>query len=114
MGCCVNNLGRYSHNEIVDTYVMVPIDGLYKAYMTAANGNTFVLNKELDAGQTLKFDIGELNESMLYDFTIQKPDGTNIVVNACETFRLQTIINTQIDGCNPCSTDADSGNYYGY
>lgn len=112
MGCCVNNLGRYSHNKEIDTFIMISETGTYGAHMEAANGNTFVLEKAINAGQTLKFSIGELNESMVYKFTIQKPDGTNLAVNDCEFFKLQTIINTQLDGCPDLCDDSDDTNGY--
>lgn len=112
MECCVNNLGRYSHNKPIDTFIMVSEDGTYTLLMEAANGNRFALEKELEAGQTITFNIGELNESMIYKFTIQKPDGTNLIVNNCDNFKLQTIINTQINGCPDLCDDSDDTNGY--
>ena len=113
MNCCVNNLGRFSHNQVLDTGLLMPDEGDYNIHLEAANGNTFVLTKSLDGTETLKFEIGELNEQMVYTFTIQKPDGTNFSLNVCEKFKLQTLINTQINGCaNPCDDSDDTSNYY--
>lgn len=113
MSCCVNNLGRYSHNKEIDTFIVVSEDGTYDVHIEEASGNTFVLSKELDAGQTIKFLVGELNESMVHKFTIQKPDGSNLFVNDCDNFKLQTIINTQLDGCHdPCEDSDDTDGYY--
>lgn len=113
MGCCVNNLGRYSHNKEIDTFIMMPDAGTYYVHMEAASGNTFVLDKAVNAAETIKFNVGELNESMIYKFTIQQEDGTNFKVNNCEFFKLQTIINTQIDGCpDLCDDSDDTSGYY--
>jgi len=49
---------------------------------------------------------------MVYNFKVGQPDGTNFKKDDCENFRLQTIINTQLDGCsNPC--DGTGADYYG-
>jgi hypothetical protein len=105
--CCSNNLGRFPHNQIIDTGIVTTITGTHIVRLAAANGNTFELRKEIEEPETIKFEIGELNESMEYTFTIEKPDGTFISVSNCETFKLKTIINTQIDGCTNSCDDAD-------
>ncbi|WP_282787174.1 hypothetical protein [Flavobacterium croceum] len=111
MDCCVNNLGRYPHNKEIDTYLVATEAGEHTLYLTDAKGNTFELIKDVETGETIKIAIGELNENMVYNFTIDKPSGTKISVNDCETFQLKTIINTQINGCtNPCETTS-GGSY---
>lgn len=111
MDCCINNLGRYPHNKEIDTFILATESGTHILYLTDAKGNTFELNKEVEIGEKIKIGIGELNENMLYQFTIQKPSGAYISVNDCEKFQLKTIINTQINGCNNTCDDTPSGSY---
>ncbi len=110
--CCFNNLGRFPHNQIIDLGLLTDQTGVYILRMEAANGNTFELRKEVDEPQNLTIEIGELNENMEYKFTVEKPDGEFISVENCETFKLKTIINTQIDGCTSSCDDTDDVSPY--
>ena len=110
--CCSNNLGRFPHNKQIDTALLVSDLGVYILRFRGSDNNTFELEKTIEAPETLKIEIGELNENMTYTFTVEKPDGTLLSLNDCETFKLQTIINNQINGCsNPCD-DSDDSEYY--
>lgn len=112
MDCCINDLGRFPHNEIINTGIIAAQVGDHFLYMNAPTGGTFTLVKNLAIGEALTIAIGQLNESMIYNFKVAQPDGALISVADCENFRLQTIINSQIDGCsNPC--DASGPAYYG-
>lgn len=112
MDCCINDLGRFPHNEIINTGIVATQIGDHFLYMNSATGGTFTLVKNVAIGEEITIAIGQLNESMTYNFKVGQPDGTLISVDDCENFKLQTIINSQIDGCsNPC--DADSPTYYG-
>lgn len=111
MDCCINDLGRFSHNLKIETGLITTQAGEHYLFMNAATGGTFTLTKSLAIGEQITFDIGQLNESMIYNFKVSQPDGTNFKKDDCENFRLQTIINTQIDGCNnPCETTS-GGSY---
>lgn len=112
--CCINPLGKYPHNEIINTGIQAEQAGIFVFYMTGANGNTFNIRKRFELGEELTIAIGLLNENMTYSFRIGQPDETMITIDDCDKFSLTTIINTQIDGCtNPCDADDDSEvNYY--
>ena len=86
--------------------------GDYKLFFTAANGNTFMLVKNLEEAGTLRIAVGDLNESMVYEFTITKPDGKPSELNGCAVFKLTTIINTQINGCDDACSDTVSAGPY--
>ena len=86
--------------------------GIYIFYLISANGNTFSLKFEFEVGDKLTIPIGKLNENMVYKFTIEKPSGEFITQNDCEKFKIQTIINTQIDGCSNNCDDTDTPNGY--
>ena len=45
--------------------------------MNAATGGTFTLTKSLGVGEEITIEIGQLNESMVYNFKVGQPDGTN-------------------------------------
>lgn len=112
MDCCINDLGRFSHNLKIETGLLAEQIGEHYLFMNAATGGTFTLTKSLAIGEEITIEIGQLNESMVYNFKVGQPDGTNFSKDDCENFRLQTIINTQLDGCsNPC--DATGAEYYG-
>jgi len=110
--CCSNNLGRFPHNKQIDTAIMVSDLGDYILRFRGSDNSTFELIKTIEEPGTLNVEIGELNENMTYTFTVEKPDTTLISLNECETFKLTTIINTQLDGCsNPCDNTDDSEIY---
>ena len=112
MDCCINDLGRFSHNLKIETGLIAAQAGEHYLFMNAATGGTFTLTKSLGVGEEITIEIGQLNESMVYNFKIGQPDGTNLEKDTCENFRLQTIINSQLDGCsNPC--DGTGADYYG-
>lgn len=112
MDCCINDLGRFSHNLKIETGLIATQAGEHYLFMNAATGGTFTLTKSLAIGEEITIEIGQLNESMVYNFKVGQPDGTNFSKDDCENFRLQTIINSQLDGCNnPC--DDNSTDYYG-
>lgn len=111
MECCVNDLGRFSHNEPINTGIQTPQAGDHLLMMVAASGATFALKKNLSTGDDITFNIGDLNETMAYTFKIRLPDGTDYEENDCTTFGIQTLLNSNIDGCsNDC--DDDTNNYY--
>jgi len=112
MDCCINDLGRFSHNLKIETGVLAAQVGEHYLFMNSATGGTFTLTKSLAIGEEITIEIGQLNESMVYNFKVGQPDGTNLKVDDCENFRLQTIINSQLDGCSdPC--DDNTTPYYG-
>lgn len=115
MNCCLIKLGVFPHNAVINTGIIATQVGDHLLYMEAASSNKFILTKALQVGDEIKFDIGQLNESMAYNFKVEQPDGTLITQNTCENFNLITIINTQINDCpDNCNPDPDSNNYYGY
>lgn len=109
--CCSNNLGKFPHNKPIDTSILLE-PGNYEILMEGANDDQFVIEKEIESSETLKFDIGELNENMTYKFQIRKEDDTFITVNDCTVFKLKTFINTKIDGCTDNCDDADDNGSY--
>lgn len=109
--CCSNNLGKFPHNKPVDTGILLD-PGTYTILIEGANDDIFELEKEIEAGEKLIFDIGELNENMIYKFQIRKEDDSLYTLNNCTIFKLKTFINTKIDGCTDNCDDADDNGTY--
>jgi hypothetical protein len=114
MECCLNNLGKYPHNKEINTNITAPATGDYVFYFTTSNSNNFSLTINFEVGDKLIIPVSTLNESMVHTFRIEKPDGNFITQNECDVFGLQTIINTQIDGCSNSCDDTDTTTDYGY
>jgi len=112
MDCCLNDLGKFPHNESLNLGITADQDGDFIFYMISPTGGHFNLKYPFTTGEDLIIPIGALNESMTYKFKIEKPDGSFVSVDTCENFQLITIINTQLNGCND-SCDANPASYYG-
>lgn len=70
MDCCINDLGRFSHNLKIETGLIATQAGEHYLFMNAATGGTFTLTKSLGVGEEITIEIGQLNESMVYNFKI--------------------------------------------
>lgn len=113
INCCSNNLGRFVHNKEINTGIMVSELGNYILRLRSSDNNTFELIRKIETPDTIRISVGELNENMIYTFTLENPSGNLVKLNDCENFKLQTILNTQINGCvNPCNDSDDTSNYY--
>lgn len=102
MACksCENNLGEFPHNEDISLPddLLAPDNGNYVVRLV--NGMSVrYLKQEKEAGDGFTIPKGTLNEEMIYEFTIIKPDGTNLQYEECENFKLKTFIAT-----GPCGT----------
>jgi hypothetical protein len=94
MECCKNDIGKFPHNEAINTGIVVPVYGTYEIELSAMNFTTFKLKQKYGAGDTIIIPQGTLCEDFLYNFTVKKPDGTFLQVNSCENFILKTYIST--------------------
>lgn len=112
MDCCINDLGKFPHNEPINLGITAPQDGEFIFYMISPTGGRFNLKYNFLTGEDLIIPIETLNESMAYKFKIEQPDGVLMTKDTCENFQLTTIINTQQNGCND-TCDADPASYYG-
>lgn len=98
MACCKNDLGAFPHNEDIDTGVITDQSGVHIVHLQFG-GAIHRKTISLVSGQTVKIN-RPFNENFIYTFTIQKPDGTLLSVDACTTFVLQTYIALS-DACSP-------------
>lgn len=112
MNCCKTYLGQFFHNADINTGLVADFDGTY-IFLFEFNGTIVSVKVEdVEAGDDLIVPQGQLNESYLYNFTIQDPNG-DLVLNPdddCPNFSLKTIINinSECNG-NPCN-DPDPNN----
>lgn len=113
MNCCFNYIGKFPHNKQINTGLIADAAGEYILELTSAGGNSFELTKNFEIGNDITIEIGELNEMMSYDLKVKKPDLSYFETDNCDIYRLQTFINTQLDGCTePCDDNSDSPSYY--
>lgn len=114
MDCCNNFLGNYPHNADIDSGIVVPSSGTFKfkfKYLGAIIEKliTVIFDEYIDQNFIIPND---LNANFLYEFTIEKPDGSLLSVNSCTDFSLKTYIN--ITDCDStCDAESDSV-YLGY
>lgn len=93
MSCCVNDLGSFPHNRVIDTGLDAESAGLHELRFQGANFVKFSKFLNLGTGNDITIPVGTLNEDFVYNFEVIKPDGSKVSVDDCTTFSLQTFIN---------------------
>lgn len=102
MSCCNNYLGKFPHNEDINTGIIANATGefIFK-FDYLGNGFEIIVDGIID--EPLIIPSGQLNENFTYRFIIVDPNGDNMEIYDCEDFSLKTFINTNI--CNDvCDT----------
>lgn len=93
MSCCVNDLGSFPHNRVIDTGLDAVAAGIYELRFTGANFTKFSKFLNLGAGDDIEIPVGILNEDFTYNFEVIQPDLTKMEVDDCTTFGIQVFIN---------------------
>lgn len=99
MSCCNNYLGKFPHNQDIDTGIIANATGEF-IFKFDYLGVVFRLIIDGQIDESLIIPAGRLNENFTYHFTIEDPSGNNIEIYDCEDFTLKTIVNI-----TPCNDD---------
>lgn len=105
MSCCNNYIGKFAHNEDIQTGIIANATGefIFK-FDYLGNGFNIVVDGVVDEELVIPF--GTLNENFTYHFTVEDPNGDNLEIYDCEDFSLKTFINL-----TPCLNVCDTSVY---
>lgn len=101
--CCKKDLGRFPHNEDIDTTLTASMDGEYEFFFSGINGTEFSIKATFETGDALVIPKNKLNEDMLYKVQVKDPNGDLIETDDCPNYLITTYIKTQ--ECNTCDEE---------
>jgi len=98
MECCKKDLGKFPHNQNIDTGLIAAKTGTHEFQFSAANFTEFSYKKYFTIGDKIIIPKKVLNEDFIYNFQIKQPDGTLFVApfgdGGCENLVLRTYVST--------------------
>lgn len=101
--CCNNELGRFPHNEDINTGIKAVQNGYHVLRFMAPNFTWFTLTYYYFANADIIIPKGKLNESFLYTMKILQPDDTYLETDDCDNYTFTTFINTK--ACGTCDDE---------
>lgn len=98
MDCCKTNLGKFPHNQNIDTGLVATQAGTHEFQFSAANFTELSYKKYFGIGDKIIIPKKVLNEDFVYSFVIKQPDGVTFKQDVdgvpCENFILRTYVST--------------------
>lgn len=112
--CCSYNFGLYPHNaDIILDDLLADADGIYTVCVTMPGGVIKNIPIDAKAGDELIIPQGQLNEDATIKFRVFDIHGLPMLMEDCDSFKLQTYINSTLK-ChdNTCDDSDNPSDYY--
>lgn len=96
--CCKKDLGKFPHNQNIDTGLEAVQTGTHEFQFSAMNFTEFSYKKYFTIGDKITIPKNVLNEDFIYNFQIKQPDGEYFLAEidglGCPNLMLRTYIST--------------------